>query len=171
MSSLLIDRVMATALRLAEQQVGAGAFVNPILVLAGPRGEAVLRLDVGPDGSRGQALAKGELIATALVAEACAWTFPSTLVAPGASEVPVVVVAGEHLAGSVMVVARADSGPDGETLAQVATPLALCGAADGPALLRRFLRSPTPSEQDTADAWRQLEAMGVTLGETRRAVH
>jgi hypothetical protein len=169
MSSPLIDRVVATAYRIAEQQVGAGAFVDPILVLAGPRGEAVLRLDAGSDGSREPALAKGDLIATALVAEACAWTFLATLATPGSPEVPVVVVAGEHLAGGTMLIATFGGGAERLTL--VPTPLALRGAADIPMPLRRFLRSPSPSAQATADAWRQLEAMGVTLGETRRAVH
>jgi hypothetical protein len=171
MSSLLIDRVVATVFKLAEQQLAAGTLTGPLLALAGPRGEAVIRLDLDAPFDDQRTLAKADLIATALKAEACAWAFPASLIGTDGEHLPIVVVAGEHLEGGFMTFAAPALGADGPHLRPLAHPLAACASADAPGILRRLLRSHVASDSDTAEAWRRLEAMGVTLGETRRAVH
>ncbi len=170
-SSAVIDRVVVTALKLAEHHLRAEAPVGPFLVLAGPRGEAVLRIDPSSDSERRQLFAKADLIATALAAEACAWVFVTRIRAPAGPSAPVVAVAGEHVGGSVLELAAIEPGDEGPTLRRLASPLGGCASADAASPLRGFVRSPNVSERDAAEAWRQLEAMGITLGETRRALH
>jgi hypothetical protein len=167
---VVIDRVVVTALKLAEHHLRAEAPVGPFLILAGPRGEAVLRVDTASESERRQLFAKADLIATALAAEACAWVCTTRLLTSGAAT-PVVAVAGEHVGGSVLALAGIEPGDEGPTLRRLASPLDACRSADAPSPLRGFIRSPNVSERDAAEAWRRLEAMGITLGETRRALH
>lgn len=165
-SSPVLDRILSTILDLAEQQLGAEGRVAPVLILAGPYGEALVRLDGDPGEDRDQTLDKAALMAIAFAAEACAWVFETTLWTTDGTR-RVIAAAGQHLDGAAMALVEVT--PDG--LRRIATPLEASLDADHPSRLGRLLRDDRSTERESMEAWRQLEAMGVSMADARRAVH
>lgn len=160
-SSSVLDRILSTILDLAESQLEAEGAVAPVLILAGPYGEALVGLDAE---DRNATLDKAELMATAFAAEACAWVFETDLwTARGTRRV--IVASGEHPGGSAM--AMVEIIPDG--FCRIATPLDAAACADIPSRLSTLLRDEDAGE--SVEAWRRLEAMGVTMADARRAIH
>jgi hypothetical protein len=141
-----------------------------MLYFAGPGGEAVLRLDLTPAADREQLVAKAQLMATALAAEACTWLLETRVRRRGERSLPVVVVLGEDQNGSVTALAEVADAGDGPRLRRMQTPLAAAAKADGPSPLARFIHRDARND-DPAEAWRQLEAMGVNRSDSRRPLH
>lgn len=162
-SSSVLDRILSTILDLAEQQLEDEGRVAPVLILAGPHGEALVRLDIE---EREATLEKAELMATAFAAEACAWVFETTLWTPAGTR-RVIAASGEHRGGAAM--ALVEIIPDG--FRRIATPLEAAVRADIPSRLSMLLRDEDAPDRDSVEAWRQLEALGVTMAEARRPVH
>ena len=140
-----------------------------MLYFSGPGGEAVLRLDLTTPEEQEQVLAKARLMATALAAEACTWIFQGTLVTPGAPVRPAVVVLGEDRSREGAAFAEVNAEGAELRLVRFETPLA-ASAADGASPLGRFIHR-SESENAAAEAWRELEAMGVNRSDGRRPVH
>ncbi len=138
-----------------------------VLILAGPYGEALVRLDGDPGEDRDETLDKAALMAIAFAAEACAWVFEATLWTPAGSR-RVIAAAGQHLEGAATALVEIDA--DG-TLRRIKSPLEATIDADSPSRLARLLRDDHSSESQSLEAWRQLEAMGVSLSDARRAIH
>lgn len=162
----VLDRILSTILGLAEQQLQDEGRVAPVLILAGPYGEALVRLDGDPGEDRDQTLDKAALMAIAFAAEACAWVFEATLWTPEGTR-RVIAAAGEHLEGAAMAMVEITS--DG--FQRIETPLDASINADRPSRLGRLLRDDQSTERESMEAWRQLEAMGVSMADARRAVH
>jgi hypothetical protein len=170
MSVSVLERMFVNALSLAEQHLRAEGRIAPMLYFSGPGGEAVLRLDLSTPQEQEHVLAKAGLMATALGAEACTWVFETLVVTPGARARPAVVVLGEDRSGAGSTFAEVDvEGPE-LRLARFDTPLAEAGSADGPSPLARFIHR-SEGENAAAEAWRELEAMGVNRSDGRRPLH
>lgn len=170
MSMSVLEHMFANAFSLAEQHLRAEGRIAPMLYFSGPGGEAVLRLDLTTPAEHEQLLAKARLMATALATEACIWIFESPLVTPGAAERPSVVALGEDRSGAGTAFAEVDAGSSGPRLVRFETPLAAPGAADGAGPLTRFIHR-AEGENAVAEAWRELEAMGVNRADGRRPIH
>lgn len=170
MSVSVLERMFANALSLAEQHLRAEGRIAPMLYFSGPGGEAVLRLDLSTPAEEGQLLAKATLMATALRAEACTWIFEGLLVAPGAPVRPSVVVLGEDRSRAGTAFAEVDAEGPELRLVRFDTPLGAPGIADGAGPLARFIHRHD-AENAVAEAWRELEAMGVNRSDGRRPVH
>ncbi len=166
-SSSVLDRILSTILDLAEQQLQDEGRVAPVLILAGPYGEALIRLEGDPGEDRDETLDKAALMAIAFAAEACAWVFETTLWTPaGISRV--IAATGQHLEGAAT--ALVEIGADGQ-LDRITSPLESTIDADGPSRLASLLRDDGSTESQSLEAWRQLEAMGVSLSDARRPIH
>ena len=170
MSVSVLERMFVNTLSLAEQHLRSEGRIAPMLYFSGPGGEAVLRLDLSAPSEQEQLLAKAQLMATALGAEACTWVFESLLVTPGDGVRPVVVVLGEDRSDAGTALAEVDGDSSELRLARFETPLAAAGTPDGTSPLARFVHR-AESENAAAEAWRQLEAMGVNRGDGRRPLH
>lgn len=170
MSMSVLERMFVNALSLAEQHLRSEGRIAPMLYFSGPGGEAVLRLDLSSPAEQEQLLAKAQLMATALAAEACTWAFESLLVTPGRGARPVVVVLGEDRSAAGSAFAEVDGESSELRLARFETPLAAAGSADGASPLARFIHR-AENENAAAEAWRELEAMGVNRGDGRRPLH
>lgn len=170
MSMSVLERMFANALSLAEQHLRSEGRIAPMLYFSGPGGEAVLRLDLSAPSDQQQLLAKARLMATALAAEACTWIFESQLVTPGEESRPVLVVLGEDRSAAGAAFAEVDAESAELRLVRFETPLAAAGFPDGASPLARFIHR-AESENAAAEAWRELEAMGVNRGDGRRPLH
>lgn len=170
MSVSVLERMFVNTLGLAEQHLRAEGRIAPMLYFSGPGGEAVLRLDLSTQEEQQQLLAKAQLMATALAAEACTWVFESLLVVPGRGPRPVVVVLGEDRAASAATFAEVDAESAELRLSRFETPLGAAGVADGASPLGRFVHR-AEGENAAAEAWRELEAMGVNRSDGRRPLH
>ncbi len=170
MSMSVLERMFANAFSLAEQHLRAEGRIAPMLYLSGPGGEAVLRLDLADPDEREQPLAKTRLMASALAAEACIWIFEGLLVTPGQGARPSVVALGEDRSEAGAAFAEIDAGSAELRLVRFETPLSAPGAADGERPLARFIHR-TEGENAAAEAWRELEAMGVNRSDGRRPLH
>jgi hypothetical protein len=170
MSKSVLERMFANAFSLAEQHLRAEGQIAPMLYFSGPGGEAVLRLEMTNSAEQEQLLAKAQLMATALAAEACIWIFEGLLVTTGAGARPAVVALGEDRSASGAAFAEVDARSSELRLVRFETPLAAAGAADGPRPLARFIHR-AEGENAAAEAWRELEAMGVNRSDGRRPVH
>jgi hypothetical protein len=170
MSWSLLERLFVNAFGLAEQHLRAEGRIVPMLCLAGPGGEAVLRLDLTPATDREELTAKAQLMATALAAEACVWLFESRLSRLGAPSSPVVAALGEDRVGGATALAEVTGAAEASRLRRIATPLAATAAADLPSPLARYIHRDS-RDNDPAEAWRRLEAMGVNRSDGRRPPH
>jgi hypothetical protein len=170
MSVSIVERILSNAFDLAEQHLRAEGRIAPMLYLSGPGGEAVLRLDLSPAEVQEQLFAKAGLMATALEADVAAWVFESLIVARMRPAEPVVVVLIERASGGADAFARIDAESAELSLRRIESPLAASGTADGPTPLARFLRR-TGGENAAADAWRELEEMGVSRSDGRRPLN
>jgi hypothetical protein len=170
MSKSVLDGLFVNVLNLAQQHMRAEGRIAPLLYFSGPGGEAVLRLDLTPAADRQQLIAKAKLMATALAAEACVWLFEARLKRRGAPSAKLVAVLGEDRRSSVMVLAEVAEDGDGRRLRRIPTPLAAAAGADAPSPLARFIHRDS-RDNDPAEAWRQLEAMGVNRSDGRRPLH
>ena len=169
MSMSVLEHMFANAFSLAEQHLRAEGRIAPMLYFSGPGGEAVLRLDLSTPAEQEQLLAKARLMATALATEACIWIFESPLVTPGEAERPSVVALGEDRSGAGAAFAEIDGESSELRLVRFDTPLAASGVADGAGPLARFIYRA--EGESVADAWRELEAMGVNRSDGRRPIH
>ena len=170
MSVSVLERMFANAFSLAEQHLRAEGHIAPMLYFSGPGGEAVLRLDLSTPAEQEQLLAKAQLMATALAAEACTWIFEGLLVAPGQRARPAVVALGEDRRAAGSAFAEVDANSSELRLVRFDTPLSAAAAADGAGPLARFIHR-SESENAAAEAWRELEAMGVNRSDGRRPFH
>jgi hypothetical protein len=170
MSVSVLERMFVNTLSLAEQHLRAEGRIAPMLYFSGAGGEAVLRLDLTSQEDQQHLLAKAQLMATALAAEACTWVFESLLVTPGRAPRPVVVVMGEDRADAGATFAEVDAGSAELRLSRFASPLDASGAADRASPLGRFIHR-SEGENAVAEAWRELEAMGVNRSDGRRPLH
>jgi hypothetical protein len=166
-----LPRVVANALRLAEDRWRRAMRLEPTLLIDGPKGVAALRLDFSTAADRERLQEKARLMATALAADACACVFESVLERPRHSPVAVVVAVTAMLdGGSIGIFLRDESGgrtvlrPADSRLAGRRLAGTLAGLLDG-------LLPDAPDEHASARAWRQLEEMGVNIGNGRRALH
>jgi hypothetical protein len=170
MSMPVLERMFENAFSLAEEHLRAEGHIAPMLCFLGAGGEAVLRLDLAGPAEQEQLLAKAQLMATALAAEACAWIFEGVLVAPGARPRPAVVALGEDQRDSGAAFAEIDAESAELRLVRFETPLAAAAAMDGVGPLARFIHR-SEGENAAAEAWRELEAMGVNRSDGRRPFH
>ena len=170
MSVSVLERMFLNALSLAEQHLRVEGRFVPMLYFSGPGGEAVLRLDGGSPSERESAHAKARLMATALRAEACTWIFEAELMTTGQGSRPSVVVLGEDRSASGAAFAEIDAGSSELRLVRFDSPLAAPGVSDGSGPLARFVHR-AESENAAAEAWRELEAMGVNRSDGRRPLH
>ncbi len=171
MSMSVLERMFTNAFSLAEQHLRAEGSLAPMLYFSGPGGEAVLRLDLSENEGQAALLAKAQLMATALGAEACTWIFESVLVVgPGRRLRPVVVVVGEDRSARGSALAEVDAESVELRLGRFESPMAAAGFADGVTPLARFIHR-SEGENAAAEAWRELEAMGVNRSDGRRPLH
>lgn len=170
MSTSVLERMFANTMSLAEQHLRAEGRIAPMLYFSGPGGEAVLRLDLTTPAEHEQLLAKAQLMATALAAEACTWLFETLLVTPGTGARPAVVALGEDRGTTGSAFAEIDAESAELRLVPFETPLAAPCAGDGAGPLARFIHR-AEGENAAADAWRELEAMGVNRSDGRRPLN
>lgn len=170
MSMSVLERMFANAFSLAEQHLRAEGRIAQMLYLSGPGGEAVLRLDTSTSAENDELAAKTRLMASALAAEACIWIFEGLLVAPGQGARPSVVALGEDRSAAGAAFAEVDAESSEPRLVRFETPLSAPGAADGARPLARFIHR-AEGENAAAEAWRELEAMGVNRSDGRRPLH
>jgi hypothetical protein len=170
MSRSVLDGLFVNVFSLAEEHLRAERRIAPLLCFSGTGGEAVLRLDLTPAADRQQLIAKATLMATALAAEACVWLFETRLKRPGEPSAKLVAGLGEERRGNVLVLAEVEGSGEGRRLRRIPTPLAAAAGADAPSPLARFIHRDS-RDNDPAEAWRQLEAMGVNRSDSRRPLH
>ena len=77
---------------------------------------------------------------------------------------------GEDGTGTSLTLAEVVEDGEGRRLRRIPTPLAAMGGADAPTALARFIHRDS-GENDPAEAWRQLEAMGINRSDGRRPLH
>jgi len=160
----LINRVRA----IVEGNYRTEGGFAPLLMLDGPNGSAVLRLDrtdhtLPPE--------KARLMALALRAESCVLAVDSTLCFSGGVTLQVVVLlsSGREGCGMAIFAPRRLSGRD--ELGRVRTPMTGSLPAE---VLDRFAHDLLPKSTQTGDvdqAWVSLEEMGVTIARTGRQLH
>ena len=170
MSVSVLERMFANALSLAEQHLRAEGRIAPMLYFSGPGGEAVLRLDLSTPAEEGQLLAKATLMATALGRRPAPGSSRDCWSRPARRCVPRWSCSARTGAGRARPLPR--SMPRGPELRLVRfdTPLGAPGIADGAGPLARFIHRHD-AENAAAEAWRELEAMGVNRSDGRRPVH
>lgn len=163
-----IGQITRAALDLAEQKLSADGMLRPMLILHGLGGEAVLRFQPTSTEEHTRLVEKAELIGAAISAFACAWLFETRLLGAHNRMRRVVAVVSQSPGKNATVLAR--PGADGH-LERLGPELKTTADADLPSPLIRFLCNARGGKRESAEAWQKLEAMGVHLFDTRRALH
>lgn len=170
MGNTVTDLMVANALGLAEQHLRAEGRIVPMFYFSGPGGEAVLRLDLTPEKDRADLFQKARLMAAALAAEACAWVCEARLEEPGEPAQSFVAIFCESRGGDAALFAHANGTGADACLVPFDSPLTRTAGGDGPSPLSAYIHRAA-GESDPGEAWRRLEAMGVSRSDSRRALN